>query len=921
MRCILVCCVSTLVLPPAVRADVKLPPILSSHMVLQRDMAVPIWGMAAPGEKVAVKFRHQEKSVVADKDGKWLVKLNALKTGGPDVLTIKGTNTIVLEDVLVGEVWVGSGQSNMDGYAEIYARNDPGLTRLLDGVPYPQVRLARAAGGWKVADKTNALVFSALLLPFGIRLHQELGVPVGLMLGAVGGTPSGAWLSEEMFKADALCQEQVKQAQAAYDPAKAKQVYAAALKKWEATALKAKAENKPAPRKPDVPPLPGHLADGKFGYLFERHIKPLAPYAVRGVLWDQGENGTEVAGVDQFAVMGALIKGWRHTWGQDFAFLTVQKPSGGGPAFDPTDPVTDQADQFAALPASVPDISEYRELHLRLRHHPGTFLVTASDLGSANHPTNKSGYGYRAARVALGGVYGKPVEFYGPLYKSHTTLGNRVRVAFTHTSGGLKFKHGARLQGFAVAGADKAFHWADAAIDGDSVVLTCPMVSKPVAVRYAWAHVHPWANLFNGAGLPALPFKTDYPPAQSATAGNWLLATAFAIPKETTNHGTGYFSLVTGKNGRLYVGAAKYGVGASLVEFDPGTRKMKVVCDTHKAIGTTATGFAAQSKIHTRNNVGTSGKIYFGTKQGYQNKVKGEKWEDYPGGYPMVYDPATGQTRVYPIPVPHHGIISITPDESRGIAYISTCADLQPESSHFLVLDLKTGKYRDLMDCSHIFAFICIDHLGRAYHPIRGGEIARYDPATEKVERLKQSIDGKPPTRESLLALDVPHTINWDISTDGKTLYAVPMSGNTLYAYDLTASGQVLPGRRVGRLLEGYNETDCRAMSVGPTGEVWAAVTGTKDNVQMRLHLVRFRPGHDRTPKDIGPVALANPDYTEFVGKDGKPLANHHGFIKTPDGKTRSHFGILGVAQGPDGAVYSMALAPLTLLQVQPLKD
>ncbi len=151
--------------------------------------------------------------------------------------------------------------------------------------------------------------------------------------------------------------------------------------------------------------------------------------------------------------------------------------------------------------------------------------------------------------------------------------GNRVRVAFTHTSGGLKFKHGTRRQGFAVAGADKTFLWADAAIDGDSVVLTCPQVARPVAVRYAWAHVHPWANLFNGEGLPALPFKTDYPPAQAATASAWLLATAFAIPKETTNHGTGYFSLVTGKNGRLYVGAAKYGVGASLVEFDPGTRR------------------------------------------------------------------------------------------------------------------------------------------------------------------------------------------------------------------------------------------------------------------------------------------------------------------------------------------------------------
>ena len=159
---------------------------------------------------------------------------------------------------------------------------------------------------------------------------------------------------------------------------------------------------------------------------------------------------------------------------------------------------------------------------------------------------------------------------------------------------------------------------------------------------------------------------------------------------------------------------------------------MKVVVDTHKEIGTTAKGFAAQSKIHTRNNVGASGKIYFATKQGYPEKDKGEKLTDYPGGYPMVYDPATGKTKVYPIPVKHHGIISITPDESRDVAYISTCDDQRPiESTHFMVLDLKTGKYRDLLDCQHMYAFIVVDHLGRAYHPILGGDIARWDPKTE----------------------------------------------------------------------------------------------------------------------------------------------------------------------------------------------
>ena len=169
------------------------------------------------------------------------------------------------------------------------------------------------------------------------------------------------------------------------------------------------------------------------------------------------------------------------------------------------------------------------------------------------------------------------------------------------------------------------------------------------------------------------------------------------MPAETTSEQSGYFSIVEGKDKHIYIGTAKYGANAYLVDFDPATKAMKVVVDAQKEIGTTATGFAAQSKIHTRNNVGASGRIYFGTKQGYPKE--GEKRTDYPGGYPMVYDPATGRTRVYPIPVPHQGIISVTPDESRGVAYISTCSDERPvESTHFLILDLETGKYRDLMD-------------------------------------------------------------------------------------------------------------------------------------------------------------------------------------------------------------------------------
>jgi sugar lactone lactonase YvrE len=406
-------------------------------------------------------------------------------------------------------------------------------------------------------------------------------------------------------------------------------------------------------------------------------------------------------------------------------------------------------------------------------------------------------------------------------------------------------------------------------------------------------------------------------PARAADKTPWLQATACAVPKETTNQGSGYFSIVTGLDGRLYIGTAKYGENAYLVEFDPKTKKMKVVVDAHKEIGTNARGFAAQSKIHTRNNVGASGKVYFGTKQGYPDEKKGEKRTDYPGGYPMVYDPVTGKTKVYPIPVKHHGIISVTPDESRGVAYVSTCSDERPDSTHFLVLDLKTGKYRDLMDCRHMYAFIVLDHLGRAYHPVLGGDIARYDPKADKLERLKQTIDGKPPAADSHLADKDGHPINWDAAPDGKTLYAVAMSTNQLYAYDLTARGGTLPGKALGPLVPGAKSTDCRALCVGPKGTVWAAVTANTKLGDSVLHLVSYRPG-DKAPRCHGPVAIRNPNYTEFKSKDGKELPWHHGIRKLPDGTTTTNYPIMGVAEGRDGCVYALALAPYTLLEVTP---
>lgn len=390
----------------------------------------------------------------------------------------------------------------------------------------------------------------------------------------------------------------------------------------------------------------------------------------------------------------------------------------------------------------------------------------------------------------------------------------------------------------------------------------------------------------------------------------WILAKAFKLPTQYTNQESGYFALVAGLDDRLFIGAAKYGVNAYLLEFDPKTEKTRLVLDAHAFLNLNATGFAAQAKFHTRGNVGTSGKIYHGTKQGYPEK--GESRDLYPGGYVLVYDPKTGTSESFGIPYPKHGVISVTPDESRGLAYISTCSDSRPiDGTHFMVLDLKTKKYTDLGNMEHAYAFIVVDYLGRAYHPVRGGTVARYDPTTQKMEKLSVAVDGKP--AEKPFTSD--HCIlNWDISPDRKTMWGVEMTTNALLRYDLTA--KTLSATTVGPLLDAgpKGRTDCRAMSVGPDGTVWAAVTvhGVPDGP--RLHLVRYG-SKDKMPRDVGRIGVANPDFTTFTDDKGKPKPWHHTMPKTKDG-TLSPWQPMGVAATRDGSVWVKSIAPYTLMKI-----
>ena len=508
---------------------ITLPPVLSSHMVLQREMPVPVWGTAAPNEKVTVSFSPskssgqavQTKITTAGSNGTWKVWLEPLSASAePGTMVISGASEKKeLSDVLVGEVWVGSGQSNMAMSGAGFSANDELLTNNIAGGPYPQLRVIVPGQGWRESAPAALRSFSALLFSFGLPLQQDLKVPVGLLVGAVGGTPSGFWLSQEAFDTDQACKDAIAAHAKTYRYDDAVKTYEANLAKWklEVEAAKQKGETK-LPKEPRKPLNAGECRD-QVGNLYESFIRPYMPLAIRGVLWDQGEGGTAIEGVDQYTLMGALIRGWRKEWGLNMAFVYVQKPSGGGCAWDMADPVTCKAETLIKLPPLVPGDGAYRETHIRIMGYPNTFMVTSSDLGSGIHPVNKSGYGLRAARVALGGVYGRAVEIYGPVYKSHKIDGGKVTVTFDHVGKGLAFKAeevaaGAgpglnTLQGFALAGEKGAFVWADAVIEGNTVVVSSDKVPQPVSVRYAWASQHRWANLFNKDGLPALPFRTD----------------------------------------------------------------------------------------------------------------------------------------------------------------------------------------------------------------------------------------------------------------------------------------------------------------------------------------------------------------------------------------------------------------------------
>ncbi|HUR38831.1 MAG TPA: hypothetical protein VM222_05035 [Planctomycetota bacterium] len=378
----------------------------------------------------------------------------------------------------------------------------------------------------------------------------------------------------------------------------------------------------------------------------------------------------------------------------------------------------------------------------------------------------------------------------------------------------------------------------------------------------------------------------------------WAEAT-YVLP-ETTSEESGYFSLCEGLDGRVYVGTAKYQENAYLVEFEPRTGKQRVVLDTNAVCGLSAKGYAAQAKLHTRNYVAPSGKIYVGSKQGYPKKGDPSL---YPGGYVMTYDPAAGTSRNLGMPFPGQGVADVVADEARGLAYVITCED-----QHWMSLDLKTGKYRELGPLLTPYATTLLDARGRAYSITKDFKLARYDPDSNRVDVLDIHVDGQLWTRP-----DTSSIPTWQIAADGRTAYVILMNDARLIRLNLEAPADAA---RLGTMVAGAHPDSRCALTIAPDGRVWVLVrvdNKTGFGTGYLHHLARYDPSTG-TIDDLGVIAVKNPDYYDFAAK--KPWS--HGFHRLPDGTLTILHAHLALVAARDGSLYATALYPFTLLRIAP---
>lgn len=502
-------------------ADVKMPSFFSDNMVLQRDIPLNVWGWASPGEAVTVSFAGQTVSAAADNDGKWAVKLAPLQLNKEaQELSVSGKNKLSFKNVLVGDVWVCSGQSNMqmvvisttNAKDEIAASENPLIRHI--AIPiltslYPKDDVAPVK--WNIAGPQTTGYFTAAGYYFAREIVKETGVPVGLINTSWGGTRIEPWTTAEAFKKFPELKsisEQVDSWTPTTESGKKNFVkYIEEMKVWIPTAETALKDGKMTPPVPLAPGAANNQAHPTM--IFNSMVSPIVNYGIKGVLWYQGcANGSE--GEIYTYKMNALISGWRALWKQgDFPFYYVQ---------------------LANFQAPTPDNAEggngwakLREAQLKtLAVVPNTGMAVIIDIGEVAdiHPKDKQDVGKRLAAWSLARDYGKKIVYSGPLYKNIKIEGNKARISFDHIGGGLivanknsvaplKETPGEKLKWFAIAGADKKWYWADAVIDGDTVVVSSDKVAEPVAVRYAFSMNPPGVNLYNKDGFPASPFRTD----------------------------------------------------------------------------------------------------------------------------------------------------------------------------------------------------------------------------------------------------------------------------------------------------------------------------------------------------------------------------------------------------------------------------
>lgn len=514
--CLLLLC------PPVVRGEATLHALFSDNMVLQRGMDLPVWGTAEPNEEVYVHLevktpdgkKEEGRSVKAGSDGKWMVKLGHFDQGTEGKLTVRDSKkTVTLKNVLIGEVWVCSGQSNMEWSIQASANPEETIknsknpmvrlfTVTKHAVPEPQTGFGKPAPNRQWEDKwlectpETTPPFSAVAYHFGVSMAKARNVPIGLLHTSWGGTPAEAWTSREALLAEPSLKyyvESLDQAKKNYDPDKAKKAYEAALAKWKADAEKAKEGKKNPPQAPRMQGAPG-TGPNNPSSLYNGMIAPLLPFPIQGAIWYQGESNNGRA-YEYRTLFPTMIEDWRKRWGYEFPFFCVQlAPYWNG-------------NSEGVTYAELRDSQLFTTTKLK---KVGIAVIT--DVGDEKdiHPKQKQPVGERLALAARAIAHGEKVEYSGPLYKSMKVEGNKAILSFDHVAGGLVVK-GDKLLGFQVAGEDGKFVPANATVQGDEVVVSSESVSKPVSVRYGWKN-YEVLNFFNKAGLPASPFRTDDEP-------------------------------------------------------------------------------------------------------------------------------------------------------------------------------------------------------------------------------------------------------------------------------------------------------------------------------------------------------------------------------------------------------------------------